>query len=158
MTKAKGKEKHKWICSRCAGRNAVEAEIDPVVLRVCDWCKVQNWTRPVGHGGANAGGGAVMAKKVTAGGERLPIYKKKAPSVAAVEEVTESIPDEVIAVVADEEKAVIMAVDDAIEHIVETAREHGETVIETEDAETNITKTLDEQIADLQAKKEALKK
>ena len=159
MTKKEGKERHKWICSRCAQRKDIEAEIDPVVLRVCDWCNIENWVKPVGHAGANAGGGRVMPVKYSAQGERLPLYKKrkkKAPSVAAVEEPLVEIEEEVkepLQEESPEETAVEEVVAETVEEAVAEQLEP-----EGEVAETNIAKTLDEQIAELEAKKKELEK
>ena len=36
-----------WLCQRCGRRQDIELETDPVLLRVCDSCKIENWTRPV---------------------------------------------------------------------------------------------------------------
>ena len=47
-----------------------------------------------------------------------------------VEEAEESIPEEEVLVIEDGKDVKQMSVADAIEHIVEVAREHGETVIE----------------------------
>lgn len=136
MTK---KKKAKWICARCARRKEVEPETDPVVLRVCDWCNIENWTRPVGHGGANAGGGPVMEVKVDKDGERLPLYKKGevAPSVTAVEEP-------------------VIEAETVVEEVIEEAVEEA---VEEEVAETNQTMTAKEkQILDLKAQLEELEK
>jgi len=43
--------KVEWLCSRCAGKTGKKTEADPVVLRLCSECKVQNWVRPFGHAG-----------------------------------------------------------------------------------------------------------
>ena len=37
----------KWVCTRCGRRNKLELEADPVALKVCDMCKIQNWCRLV---------------------------------------------------------------------------------------------------------------
>jgi len=43
-----------WACARCERRKKIEnVQTDPVVLRVCDYCKIENWVRPVGHAGAD---------------------------------------------------------------------------------------------------------
>lgn len=36
-----------WLCHRCARKKDIELDTDPVLLRVCDGCQVENWTRPV---------------------------------------------------------------------------------------------------------------
>ena len=36
-----------WFCHRCARKDELELDADPVMLRVCDGCKVENWTRPL---------------------------------------------------------------------------------------------------------------
>ena len=43
--------KVEWLCSRCAERTGKTPEPDPVVLRLCTECKVENWVRPFGHSG-----------------------------------------------------------------------------------------------------------
>ena len=40
-------KKVQWFCHRCIKKYEVEVEPDPVLLRVCDGCQVENWTRPV---------------------------------------------------------------------------------------------------------------
>ena len=37
----------RWLCHRCIRKENVEAEADPVLLKVCDGCQVENWTRLV---------------------------------------------------------------------------------------------------------------
>ena len=40
-----------WVCTRCGRRKGIELEPDPVLLKVCDECKIQNWCRnPKGAG------------------------------------------------------------------------------------------------------------
>lgn len=40
-----------WVCTRCARKKGIELEADPVLLKVCDECKIQNWCRnPKGAG------------------------------------------------------------------------------------------------------------
>ena len=40
-----------WVCTRCSRRKGIELEPDPVLLKVCDECKIQNWCRnPKGAG------------------------------------------------------------------------------------------------------------
>ena len=43
--------KVEWLCSRCSEKTGKKTEPDPVVLRLCTECKVQNWVRPYGHAG-----------------------------------------------------------------------------------------------------------
>ena len=43
--------KVEWLCARCASKEEKETEPDPVVLRLCTSCKVQNWVRPFAHSG-----------------------------------------------------------------------------------------------------------
>ena len=40
-----------WLCARCAEKTGKTPEPDPVVLRLCTECKVENWVRPFGHSG-----------------------------------------------------------------------------------------------------------
>jgi uncharacterized secreted protein with C-terminal beta-propeller domain len=40
-----------WLCSRCAEKESKAVEPDPVILRLCTSCKVENWVRPFGHAG-----------------------------------------------------------------------------------------------------------
>ena len=35
----------RWLCHRCARKEEIELEPDPVLLRVCEACKVENFTR-----------------------------------------------------------------------------------------------------------------
>jgi len=146
------KEDYKWICSRCASRKKVEHETDPVVLRVCDWCNIKNWTRPVGHNGANAGTGRVMPVKVSAKGDRLPLYDKKkrkkaAKAVPVVEEAVEAV-EEVPSSTGTDDEAVPVTKEAVVEEAVSEAVEEAE--------EENITQTIDEQIAELEIEKEKL--
>ena len=40
-----------WVCTRCGRRKGIDLEPDPVLLKVCDECKIQNWCRnPKGAG------------------------------------------------------------------------------------------------------------
>ena len=43
-----------WFCHRCARKDDLELDADPVMLRVCDGCKVENWTRPLSGAVAEA--------------------------------------------------------------------------------------------------------
>lgn len=43
-----------WLCARCARKKDVQTEEDPVVLKACSECNVENWVRPYGHAGADA--------------------------------------------------------------------------------------------------------
>lgn len=35
----------RWLCHRCARKEEIELEPDPVLLRVCEACQVENFTR-----------------------------------------------------------------------------------------------------------------
>ena len=35
----------RWLCHRCARKEEIELEPDPVLLRVCEGCQVENFTR-----------------------------------------------------------------------------------------------------------------
>ena len=37
----------RWLCHRCVKKEGATVDADPVLLRVCDGCQVENWTRPV---------------------------------------------------------------------------------------------------------------
>ena len=37
----------RWLCHRCAKKEGVQLDPDPVDIRVCDGCKIENHTRPV---------------------------------------------------------------------------------------------------------------
>jgi len=43
--------KVEWLCSRCSEKTGKKTEPDPVILRLCTECKVENWVRPFGHSG-----------------------------------------------------------------------------------------------------------
>jgi len=53
-----------WLCARCAMKQGVQTETDPVILRECSACHVKNWVRPYGHAGADVGSSRVMEKRV----------------------------------------------------------------------------------------------
>jgi hypothetical protein len=92
-----------WLCARCAKKEDKETEPDPVVLRVCTSCKVENWVRPFGHTGSDVMASEAETEEAKAfrlEAHRLENEKKpqKAPKKArAVEEpvieaVSEPIP------------------------------------------------------------------
>jgi len=54
-----------WLCARCAMKQGVQTETDPVILRECSACHIKNWVRPYGHAGADVGSSRVMEKRVT---------------------------------------------------------------------------------------------
>ena len=35
----------KWLCHRCVKKEGATVDADPVLLRVCDGCQVENYTR-----------------------------------------------------------------------------------------------------------------
>ena len=37
----------RWLCHRCIKKESADVDPDPVLLRVCDGCQVENYTRPV---------------------------------------------------------------------------------------------------------------
>ena len=40
-----------WVCARCGRRKNIALVPDPVLLKVCDECGIENWCRnPVGAG------------------------------------------------------------------------------------------------------------
>lgn len=41
----------KWYCKRCAEALNVKLEPEPMVLRLCSNCKVENYCWPCGHAG-----------------------------------------------------------------------------------------------------------
>ena len=43
--------KIEWLCARCAKKEGKQVEPDPVILRLCTSCRVENWVRPYGHVG-----------------------------------------------------------------------------------------------------------
>jgi hypothetical protein len=81
-----------WLCARCAKKEDKETEPDPVVLRVCTSCKVENWVRPFGHTGSDVMASEAETEEAKAfrlEAHRLENEKKpqKAPKKArAVEE------------------------------------------------------------------------
>ena len=80
-----------WLCARCAKKEDKETEPDPVVLRVCTSCKVENWVRPFGHTGSDVM--ASEAETEEAKAFRLEVHRlenekkpQKAPKKARVVE------------------------------------------------------------------------
>ena len=37
----------RWLCHRCVKKEGATVDADPVLLRVCDGCQVENYTRLV---------------------------------------------------------------------------------------------------------------
>ncbi len=64
-----------WFCHRCARKDDLALDTDPVMLRVCDGCQVENWTRPLM--------GPVIEAKVE---ERVQEEIEKAFTEEAIEE------------------------------------------------------------------------
>ena len=95
--------KIEWLCARCAKKEDKETEPDPVVLRLCTSCKVENWVRPFGHTGSDVM--ASEAETEEAKAFRLEVHRlenekkpQKAPKTPRVveepilEAVSEPIP------------------------------------------------------------------
>lgn len=114
--------KIEWLCARCAKKEDKETEPDPVVLRLCTSCKVENWVRPFGHTGSDVMASEAEteeAKEFRLEVHRLENEKKpqKAPKKARVveEPVLEAVsePEPELEVVAVLEPAVIEEIEEA---------------------------------------------
>ena len=111
-----------WLCARCAKKEDKETEPDPVVLRLCTSCKVENWVRPFGH----AGEGVIAEEEET---EAAKVYHaelsaQKAPKAKepVVEAVSEPEPElEVVAVLEE-----IPTDDETIDAAIEAGKKEAE--------------------------------
>lgn len=150
------KKRALWACARCERRKKIaNVQPDPVVLRTCDYCNIQNWVRPVGHAGADAGSGPIMEQRVTDQGERLPLYRGKEVKEAlqeeevhaetVVEEVSEPTEEEAAAESPEEveEAAVAEAVAEANQAAIDA--------VAAEDREKEIAR-LKAELAELEEK------
>ena len=109
-----------WFCHRCARKDDLELDADPVMLRVCDGCNVENWTRPL------AGAVAVVEEAVvvhTADGKLVELTDDGGHVVVeeAVSEMQEKI-DAIPAKLVDEagEETTVAEV---LEKVVEATKE-----------------------------------
>jgi hypothetical protein len=41
----------KWLCKRCAEQTETKIEEEPMILRICSNCGVENYCFPAGHAG-----------------------------------------------------------------------------------------------------------
>ena len=111
-----------WLCARCAKKEDKETEPDPVVLRLCTSCKVENWVRPFGHSGE----GVIAEEEET---EAAKVYhaelsaqkvpKAKEPVVEAVSEPEPEL--EVVAVLEE-----IPTDDETIDAAIEAGKKEAE--------------------------------
>lgn len=128
-----------WLCVRCADKQGVETESEPVILKACSACGIENWVRPFGHAGADM---VDEAGEVAESIPHSPVEGKWMSDVTAegVEEPEEAAPSEAVA-------GIVMS--------EEEAQAEGENVIVAEDYK-NVTDEINAQIAALEARKKAL--
>jgi len=90
-----------WLCARCAEKTGKTPEPDPVVLRLCTECKVENWVRPFGHAGE-----AVVASEEEIEAAHMKASEEAKVMKAATEKITEDRAKERAEEVKEAKKAV----------------------------------------------------
>lgn len=108
MRMTKEKKKALWACARCERRKEIaDVNADPVVLRVCDYCGVENWVRPVGHAGAGAGtvNQTLTAEQAVVHAEAVAADLENSTGEPEVVEVEAETVEEVIADAVQEQEA-----------------------------------------------------
>ena len=132
----------KWYCVRCGVKLNIETDVEPAPIRKCDGCGIVNHVRPM---------------KGEAGESNIPIED-------IIEQVGIEVVDDLVVEISEPvEEAVIEAEGltdgqaEVLEELIEFAEK--EPLIESitiEGVPDNETMSLDAQIAELQAKKDAL--
>jgi hypothetical protein len=123
-----------WVCARCAEKEQKVTETDPVILRLCTSCKVENWVRPFGH----------VGESITATDEELAEAAAKASSDAKTTRAAIDVQNEAYRA----EKAMAMAEAKAAVAASEGVNETAPEEAVSEEPSEEVAETIPEVVAE----------